>query len=180
MRKCVKCNIKKQDSNFYSKQKWCKSCEKKRKQEYYKKPQIRKKRIEYATNYLNNKMSEEQLLKRKKYHKEYCLRKRKEDINFRLACNLRSRMTLAIKDNWKSGSTIRDLGCSIVELKRHLEDQFDDNMSWDNYGLDGWHIDHIVPLASFNLTDEDQFKKACHYTNLQPLWAKDNLSKGSK
>jgi AraC-like DNA-binding protein len=89
-------------------------------------------------------------------------------------------MTLAIKDNWKSGSTIRDLGCSIVELKRHLEDQFDDNMSWDNYGLDGWHIDHIVPLASFNLTDEDQFKKACHYTNLQPLWAKDNLSKGSK
>jgi hypothetical protein len=53
-------------------------------------------------------------------------------------------------------------------------------MSWGNYGFRGWHIDHIIPLASFDLTDREQFLKACHHTNLQPMWAKENLSKGSK
>jgi hypothetical protein len=48
-------------------------------------------------------------------------------------------------------------------------------MTWDNWTTDGWHIDHIKPLASsFDLTDRKQFLEACHYTNLQPLWAKDN------
>ncbi len=55
-----------------------------------------------------------------------------------------------------------------------------DTMTWDNYGLYGWHIDHIKPLASFDLTDREQFLEACHYTNLQPLWAEENLSKGNK
>lgn len=64
------------------------------------------------------------------------------------------------------------------ELRAHLEAQFQAGMSWDNYGE--WHIDHIKPLASFDLEDTDQLKLACHYTNLQPLWAKDNLSKGAK
>lgn len=180
MKNCSKCRKNKDVSDFYSKQKWCKSCEKKRKQEYYRKPGVKEARVKYATNYLNSEMTEEQLIKRKEYHKEYCLRKRKEDINFRLAGNLRSRMALAVRYNWKSGSTVDDLGCSIEELKKYLESQFDEEMSWDNYGLDGWHIDHIKPLTSFDLTNEEQFKEACHYTNLQPLWAKDNLSKGSK
>ncbi len=50
-------------------------------------------------------------------------------------------------------------------------------MTWDNHGLYGWHIDHVVPLSSFDLTDHKQVKKACHWFNLQPLWAKENLSK---
>ena len=53
-------------------------------------------------------------------------------------------------------------------------------MSWDNWALDGWHIDHIKPLSSFNLENREELKKACHYTNLQPMWAEDNLRKGSK
>tara|TARA_R110000751_G_scaffold131998_3_gene234420 strand:- start:438 stop:656 length:219 start_codon:yes stop_codon:yes gene_type:complete len=68
----------------------------------------------------------------------------------------------------------------------HLEDQFQDGMSWENYGrpngdyLEGWHIDHIKPCALFNLEDASQQKECFHYTNLQPLWAEDNLSKGDK
>jgi len=112
---------------------------------------------------------------RKKYkeNKEY-------SIYDRLSDNLRSRFRIALRGNYKTGSAIRDLGCSIEEFKEYLEKKFDSKMSWENYGKYGWHIDHIIPLASFDLTDHEQVKKACHYTNLQPLWAKDNLSKGAK
>ena len=68
----------------------------------------------------------------------------------------------------------------MEELKIYLESKFLPGMTWDNWSKDGWHIDHVVPLASFDLTNKEQFDKACHYTNLQPLWAKDNLSKSDR
>ena len=80
----------------------------------------------------------------------------------------------------KSDRTIKLLGCSFSELVSYLERQFKEGMSWDNYGRQGWHMDHIVPCAAFDLTDPDQQKKCFHYTNLQPLWAKDNLEKGPR
>jgi len=101
-----------------------------------------------------------------------------DEANYKLTKVLRSRLSKAIKNNFKSGSAVRDLGCSIEELKRHLESQFTEGMGWDNYGK--WHIDHIKPLSSFNLTKAEELKKACHFSNLQPLWAKDNLKKGNK
>jgi len=73
-----------------------------------------------------------------------------------------------------------DVGCSRQELVRHIERQFQRGMTWDNYGFDGWHIDHIRPLASYDLTDPEQVRLASHFTNLMPLWAKDNFAKGSK
>lgn len=94
----------------------------------------------------------------------------------RLAHNLRSRLRTALLHNYKSGSAIGDLGCSIAELEAHLERQFKPGMTWANYGE--WHIDHIKPLAKFDLTDRVQLLAACHYSNLQPLWAIENLSKG--
>ena len=100
------------------------------------------------------------------------------DLAFKLKTGLRSRMSRAIKTNAKAGSAVRDLGCTIPELKAHLEAQFQPGMTWDNWSLKGWHIDHIKPLTSFDLTDREQFLQACHYTNLQPLWASENLSKG--
>lgn len=109
--------------------------------------------------------------------KEYNKKRHLEDIEFKLKSNLRSRLNQAIKTNTKAGSAISDLGCSIAELKEHLERQFQDGMSWDNWTIDGWHIDHIIPLANFDLTNKEELKKACHYANLQPLWAKDNLKK---
>ena len=105
--------------------------------------------------------------------------RRKHDVQFRLRLNLRERLRDAIKNAQKSGSAVRDLGCTIPELKQHLESQFTEGMTWDNWAQDGWHIDHIKPLASFDLTDRKQFLEACHYTNLQPLWAEENLSKGA-
>ena len=102
----------------------------------------------------------------------------KTDIQYKLSCRLRSRLRCALQGNYKSGSAVADLGCSIDELKMYLESKFQTDMTWDNWSYEGWHIDHIVPLASFDLTDRKQLLLACHYTNLQPLWAIDNLSKG--
>ena len=106
--------------------------------------------------------------------------KRESNQQFKLKTDLRTRLRQAIKSNRKSGSAVRDLGCSIEYLKAYLEGQFEPGMTWDNWAHDGWHIDHIRPLASFDLTDPEQFKQAVHYTNLQPLWAKDNFKKGRR
>lgn len=108
-------------------------------------------------------------------------RKRYEsDINYKLCEILRSRVRKAIQNDQKTGSAVKDLGCSVDELKKHLESKFEDGMSWDNWSPKGWHIDHIIPLSAFDLTERDQFLKACHYTNLQPLWAEDNMQKKAK
>ena len=114
------------------------------------------------------------------YHSKYRRERNAVDINYRLRNNLRSRLAMAIKNNQKSGSAVRDLGCSIEHLKNHLGLLFLPQMSWDNYGKGGWSIDHILPLCAFDLTDVEQFKKACHYTNLQPMWEVENSSKGGR
>jgi hypothetical protein len=111
---------------------------------------------------------------------QYYRLKYKDDIGWRLAHTLRSRLNCAIKNNQKVGSAIEELGCSIEDLKKHLESQFQPGMTWDNWSKDGWHIDHILPLDSFDLSDHTQLKMVCNYQNLRPLWAKDNLSKGNK
>lgn len=121
--------------------------------------------------YQNNK--EYQKEKTKEYKKIS-----RQNIEIKLRDNLRNRLNGAIKNNTKIGSAVTDLGCTIEELKKHLESQFTEGMNWDNWSRSGWHIDHVKRLADFELTEEVQFKEACHYTNLQPLWAKDNWSKG--
>jgi hypothetical protein len=100
------------------------------------------------------------------------------NVQFKLAALLRSRLWTAIKHGYKAGSAVRDMGCTIFELKIYLEQQFKKGMSWDNHGL--WHIDHKIPLAHFDLTDRKQLLEAVHFTNLQPMWALDNQSKGAK
>lgn len=107
-------------------------------------------------------------------------KRRKEDPQFRLKERLRQRIGKAIRQDRRPGSAVRDLGCSIGDLKIYLESKFQPGMTWDNYGAFGWHIDHVKPLASFNLIDPVQFRQAVHYTNLQPLWRIDNIRKGGK
>lgn len=110
-------------------------------------------------------------------------KKRKaEDPQYKLTCNLRSRVNRAIKSEYRNGSAVQDLGCSVPELKAHLESRFQSGMSWDNWGkgVGFWNIDHIMPLTAFDLTDRQHFLLASCYLNLQPLWYEDNMSKRAK
>lgn len=116
----------------------------------------------------------------RKERSTYVKNKKITDIQYRLRIALRGRLGSAIRDNAKSGSAVQDLGCTINELKFYLEGMFKAGMCWDNWDISGWHIDHILPLSMFDLTDREQFLKACHYTNLQPMWAVENLKKANK
>jgi hypothetical protein len=123
-------------------------------------------------------------LKSKRGHPDYManyIRNRKaNDINFKLSLNLRKRFNMAIKHNFKGGSAVRDLGCSIAEFKQYIESKFQQGMDWSNYGQKGWHLDHIIPLSSVDVGNREQVLPLLHYTNFQPLWAKDNISKRDK
>jgi signal recognition particle GTPase len=126
-----------------------------------------------------------------KIHKEIINKRRqnklKNDIYFKLECILRDRLNKVLKTKSKSNHTFILLSCSVNFLKQHLEKQFQKGMNWKNYGtgwhgkgMREWHVDHIKPCASFDLSKPSEQKKCFHYTNLQPLWAKDNLRKSDK
>lgn len=108
----------------------------------------------------------------------YSQKRRKEDPQFRLTINLRNRLNRAIALDCKKGSAVKLLGCSIADFKTYISARFAPGMTWSNYGK--WHIDHILPLSSFDLNTPIELEKACHYSNLQPLWAKDNLKKSDR
>lgn len=106
------------------------------------------------------------------------IKRRKEDVIYKLQCTLRCHSSRAFKRIGQSKPTKTEhlLGCSWEEAKTHIESLFTEGMSWNNYG--SWHIDHIVPIASATTLEEAQALN--HISNLQPLWAKDNLTKGAK
>ena len=124
----------------------------------------------YETNkiIINKKQT---ILNKKYYNNDYFYK-------LKHLCRGRIADFLKIKNITKKNETFDIVGCSPRFLKEYLEKKFIEGMSWDNYGLYGWHIDHIIPLSSAKT--EDEVYKLCHYTNLQPLWATDNLKKGSK
>lgn len=164
-KKCCECKEFK-DVNLFHKNKCQKdgfSCKCKECTKLYNKV-YRENNLEYFKNYLSN------------HRLEYERNRLKTDSLFKLAKTVRKRTAKAFKRmSWsKNSSNINLLGASFEEVHSYLEGKFLEGMSWDNHGE--WHIDHIIPLASAN-TEEDIIP-LCHYTNLQPLWAKDNLSKG--
>lgn len=186
---CKKCNIQKELKEFHKQARrldglhpWCKYCvlDYNRENKARKNERLRKwrKKNKERVRALDKKYKTKRRLKIREEQKTWQKAYRQKNESFRISQNLRSRTRLAIKNNQKAGSAVKDLGCSIEYLKQYLESQFKLGMSWENYGSE-WHIDHIKPLSKFDLTNRLQFLKACHYTNLQPLWAKDNLSKGA-
>jgi len=129
---------------------------------------------EYGKKYRNKNRSKVLESKRKWYTKSY-----KNNLQYKLGNLLRCRLWRALKDQdlKKDQSTIELLGCSKEELITHLESQFQTGMSWGNWSLNGWHIDHIRPVSSFDLSDPAQVQECFHFSNLQPLWAIDNIKK---
>lgn len=129
--------------------------------------------IKWSKNYRNNNKE-----KMNKYTRNYMSKRWKEDELFRLWNLVRShcyRVIKALSLNKKPTSTEKWVGCSPQELKQHIESIFLEGMTWHNYGK--WHIDHIRPVSSFK---KSEWKQVNHYTNLQPLWASDNMRKGNK
>jgi len=161
--KIKKINKKNYDNHKDSRAKYAKK-------QYFKNQEQRK---QYARNYYQINKNEIN----QKFNTKF-IEKRKIDINFRILCNLRKRIWKVLKENSKSKSTINLLGCSVDLLRFHLQNKFQPGMSFSNYGK--WHIDHIKPCACFDLSKASEQRKCFHYTNLQPLWAKDNIRKGKK
>lgn len=119
------------------------------------------------------------LEKRRENHNKWMSRRRREDPAFKILTGLRTRICVALKEGSKSCRTLELLGCSIEFFRSHLESSFQPGMTWENYGPT-WHVDHIRPCASFDLSNPAQQKDCFHWSNCQPLFAKENLQKGDK
>jgi len=148
-----------------------------------------KDRINAQKKEYNLRTAEKKRERQRKYdleNKQHLRKKRREwenarldsDPEYRISKNVRRRITMALKTGTNGIRTCQLIGCSIPELKLHLESQFSEGMSWDNYGQ--WHIDHKIPLSWFNLTNESCLMTALNFRNLQPLWGIDNIKKSNK
>lgn len=200
---CIKCDTEKTIDNFHTRTrksgniyvfKYCKECEKKRKQdpEYIKK-ELEKHKKYYEENRYNilektKEYSKNNLEKVRKYQEQYHkleknVKKRNErrfnrrqtNDEYRIYCNLISRITKLLKSN-KNTSTAKLIGCNIKDFKLWIEYQFDTNMSWSNYG-NYWQIDHVIPCNSFNLIQIDEQHKCFHWSNCRPLEKIKNIQK---
>lgn len=189
---CSKCYVDRPITEFYKDKSKpdgyrpdCKSCTNLRNNKYYnkntdkilKQKKIYKKLNKHKIRETNKIYFQNNRLSSYKYRNKWRNNEYHNNINYNILQRLRSRTYQAIKQNSKSRSTQDLLGCSIEHLKNHLESQFSEEMNWDNYGK--WHIDHIRPCASFDLSKRQEQLKCFHYTNLQPLWAKDNQFKSN-
>lgn len=208
MKTCSKCNTQKELDQFNKNMAWCKCCTKEYNRQYYKNNKKyhneKNKKWSLKNKEYNNQRNKDWMDKNKEQRASYKKIYRQEnqksiksykrerertlrkDPKYRLEKNLRRRLWRTTKkitngplENKSCTQASKDLlGCSIDELQSYLESKFTDGMTWDNYGK--WHIDHIIPVCSFDLTNESQVKECFHHSNLQPLWAIDNILKGSK
>lgn len=201
MKKCSRCLAEKEPSEFHKNLSFCKDCNNRRKREYY----ARNREAALAQKkeyYLLNKEQISECGKNwrrknkdtvKKRNAEYYLKNKQKLIQdailyeknrkqvdpvYRARKNLRKRITDVIKEKSFSPKSRSVLGVGLKDFKQYIESKWQEGMSWENYGYYGWHIDHIKPLSSASNIKE--LEELCHYTNLQPLWAKDNLLKSNK
>jgi len=191
---CTKCNEEKMETEFPFRndnqkyRSWCKICEAERVRIYTSenkesvKASQKAKQQKYKEKYYarHKEWITENLESHREYHRVYSADRYNNDINFRLANVLRSRVLSAVKSGGgeKAEKTMELLGCSVQHVRDHLESQFTEGMTWETQGE--WHVDHIRPCASFDLEDPEEQKRCFHWTNLQPLWAQDNIHKGAK
>lgn len=201
MKTCKQCNLDKEISEYskcgsYKDQIYyrpeCKECTRK-----YLSSDVGKAAQEKYRNSPNGKLvkqayrqTEKYIIKRKEYDKiraltpekklqqiQYKQKRFNSDPIYKLGLYMRNRIGNCLKRNkWrKDNRTVTYIGCDFAYLKQIIESKFTEGMSWDNYGK--WHIDHVIPLSSAKTPDE--LYNLCHYTNLQPLWAADNIKKSN-
>jgi len=165
---------------FYNKKSYCKSCAHKTwRRPYCQLPETKLKKSGWDKKYRSNPKVKQRINKQhlEKYH---------NDPAYKVKVLMRGRLNKVLDRKKQSKRFTQELGCTFDELVVHLESQFypdprtGEMMTWDNHSAKGWHIDHIKPLHEFDLYDDEQFKQASHYTNLQPLWWWQNLAKNRK
>jgi len=155
----------------------------------------RKKKYELKHKEKRRKLNKEYYSKNKEQRKEYNLKWRlenkewrrdygnkryKTNINYKIRCNLGTRMRSALKGKTKAASTMKLIGCTLDKLRSHLESLFEPWMTWENQGRGGWDIDHIKACAKFNLIDPVQQRKCFNWSNLQPMDHIANIKKGAR
>jgi hypothetical protein len=141
--------------------------------QYYEKN--RKTRLKYAKQYRENNR---EIIREKM--RLWMTKAKKNNLGFKLKCRIYTRINELLKGIEKSIPTMKLVGCYCEWLKAWLEIHFQPGMTWGNYGLSGWHIDHIKPCEAFDLTDPYQQRLCNNWRNLQPMWASENISKGDK
>ena len=187
------CWNKEDSRNYYYS--YCKSCCKKKSNKYKKQNRDRVNKVNATYMEIYRKANPD---KKREWHKankgrvavyakkhsekvrKRCRERWWSEKNYRLRILFSHRLWMALKGTKKRHKTLDLLGCSIDKLVLHLESLFQEGMTWDNYGRDGWHLDHIIPCSMFELVNSEEQEICFHYTNLQPLWAHDNLSKNSR
>ena len=177
MKLCAKCKERERVSNAY-----CRPCKSEIDNKSYHKNKT--KRRQYQKQYFdsNPKKKEKKYSQIKRWRREnpdymnnWMKNKYKTDPNHKIKAVLQASLSTHLRS--KKENTIWYLGCTIKELKKHLELQFEEGMNWENHEQFGWHIDHIKPVNTFDLTDDKQLIECWHYTNLRPLWWRENLSR---
>ena len=174
MKLCSKCGIEKPLEGFYKNlakrdgvQHSCKVCERKRKRLY-----IKNNPIKYSERRRKDRLKH--IDRSRKYSREYTRKRRREDPSFRITENCRRRIHSILKGKVKSASSQKLIGCTWKYLKQWIESQMTDIMTFETI-----HIDHMMPLSSFDLSKAEEQRKASHYTNLQPMLPSEYMSKGN-
>jgi hypothetical protein len=173
MKKCTSCKIEKEESldNFRFGKGYknnlrssCRVCENESKKVY----------DERYRNKLESK------IKMKDYCREYVKSKKEKNTQYKIKSRITNKIYQAIKGNYKKGQGVNYLGCDIKFYKNYISSMFIKDMSWDNWSIKTWHIDHIKPINSFDLTNEEELKLCFNYKNTRPMFWLENIKKTDK
>lgn len=187
-KKCTKCRKTQPLSEFYKNGKYrnnsCRLCYNTYMRKLNKTSRSIKRRREYSSRPEVKKRNRESAKKpeRIKITRERINNKLRNDPKFKLTYTLRRRLhhMLKLLNIAKSDRTLHLVGCEIDYLLYYIQNQFKRGMNWDNHSYEGWHLDHIIPCSYFDLRKSKEQRKCFHYTNLRPLWSRDNLIKNNK
>jgi hypothetical protein len=142
-----------------------------------KNPEIKKER-DKKYRLKNKEFYKKWRLENKEHIRNYERNRYQTDVNFKLRKICRNRIRKALKGATKSAATMELIGCTIDELRRHMESKFEPWMNWENHGL--WDVEHIKAMSKFDLTDSEQQRACCHWSNLQPMEHIANIKKGDR